>query len=200
MGTALIAGTTVTITQAAAPPACTFAVTPNPVSVAFAGRNNIELRVATAGGCAWIAVSQASWITIDGSSSGSGNGELRIDVAPTLQVGGRVGTLTIGGQTVTVNQSGILNQEVTFSGTIGGLGGSCPNRSFTLDGTAVVTDAATDYPGRDDCGDLQNGVSARVRGVGQADGTIRATRIDRIGGGDDDDDDLLGLRQGERLP
>jgi hypothetical protein len=156
-------------------------VTPNPVSVAFGGDNDIDLHVVTTSGCAWTAASQASWITILGSGSGSGDSHLHIAVAPTLAIGGRVGTITVGGQTVTVNQSGILDQEVTISGTVRGLSGSCPNRTFTIDSTSFVTSAATDYPGRDDCSDLANGESARVRGIGQADGTVRATRIDQIG-------------------
>ena len=114
---------------------------------------------------------------------------MRIAVAPTLAVNGRVGTLSIAGQTVTVNQAGILNQQVTFTGTISGLSGSCPNRSFTISGTTIVTNGDTDF--RDDCSDLRDGVSARVRGVGQADGSIRATRIDHIG------DDALALPEEE---
>jgi hypothetical protein len=56
-----------------------------------------------------------------------------------------------------------------------------------LAGTAIVANAATDF--RDDCSELREGVSARVRGIGQADGSILANRIDRIG----DDDDALAL-------
>ena len=177
------------------PPACTYTVTPNPVSVGFAGDTDIDLHVVTTSGCAWTAASQASWITILGSGSGSGDAHLHIAVAPTLAVGGRVGTLTVGGQTVTVNQSGILNQEVTISGTVRSLSGSCPNRTFTIDGTSFVTTGDTEYPGRDDCGDLENGEHARVRGIGQADGTVRATRIDQIGR-----DDITGAIPGEALP
>ena len=128
-----------------APPACTYAISPNPVSVSFAGDDRIDLHVVTGGGCAWTATSQASWITINGASSGSGDSQVRIAVAPTLAVNGRVGTLSIAGQTVTVNQSGILNQQVTISGTVSGLSGSCPNRSFMLDGTTIVANSDTDY-------------------------------------------------------
>jgi hypothetical protein len=162
------------------PPACSFAVTPNPVSVGFAGQDDIELRVTTTASCAWTAVSQASWITISGSASGTGDGRVRIAVASTLAVGGRTGTLSIGGQTVTVNQGGILDQQVTFSGAITNRSGSCPNLRFSIGEATVVTDGATDYMGREDCSDLASAGSARVRGIGQANGTIRATRIDRI--------------------
>jgi hypothetical protein len=182
-GALTVAGSTVTVTQAAAaPPPCSYAVTPNPVDVGFAGDNDIDLHVVTTGGCAWTATSQADWITIARGGSGSGDGHVHIAVAAAVSAGGRVGTVSIGGQTVTVNQAGILNQEVTMTGTISGLSGACPNRSFTISGTTVLTNRDTEYPGKDDCGDLREGESARVRGIGQGDGSIRATRIDHIGG------------------
>ena len=147
----------------------------------FAGDDDIDLHVVTTSGCAWTATSQASWITINGASSGSDDGRVRIAVAPTLAVNGRVGTLSIAGLTVTVNQAGILNQQVTINGTVSGLSGSCPNRSFGLAGVTIVTNRDTDF--RDACSELREGVSARVRGVGQADGSILANRIDRVGDG-----------------
>ena len=149
----------------------------------FSGDDDIDLHVVTSAGCAWTATSPADWITVTRAGSGSGDGHVRIAVAPTLAVNGRVGTLSIAGQTVTVNQSGILNQQVTIEGTVSGLSGSCPNRSFTISGTTVVTNSGTDYQGQDDCSDLRDGVSARVRGVGQANGSILANRIDHIGDG-----------------
>jgi hypothetical protein len=149
--------------------------------VGFQGDNDIDLHVVTTSGCAWTATPNASWITIARTPSGTGDGHTHIAVAATLQVSGRTGTVTVGGQTVTVNQAGILDQDVTISGAIAGLSGSCPNRSFTLNGAAIVTNGATDYERRRSCTDLADGVSVRVRGRGQADGTILATRIDRIG-------------------
>jgi len=151
--------------------------------VGFAGDGDVDLHVVTTAGCAWTATSQASWITISGAASGSGDGHVHIAVAATLSVGGRAGTLSIAGTTVTVNQSGILNQETTLTGTMSGLSGSCPDRTFSIGGATIVTNRDTQYPGKDDCRDLRDGVSARVRGIGQADGSILATRIDRIGNG-----------------
>jgi hypothetical protein len=157
--------------------------------VSFAGDDRIDLHVVTSDACAWTATSQASWITITGASSGSGDAQVRIAVASTLAINGRVGTLSIAGQTVTVNQAGILNQQVTVSGTVSGLSGACPSRSFMLAGVTIVTNADTDF--RDACSQLREGVSARVRGIGQADGSIRATRIDHVG------DDALALPEEE---
>ena len=167
-------------------------MSPNPVDVRFQGDNDIDLHVVTTSGCAWTATSQASWITINGSPSGTGDGHLHIAVAGTLLVNGREGTLTVGGQTVTVRQAGILNQDVTISGTISGLSGACPNRTFTMNGVTIVTNFATDYERDRSCRDLADGATARVRGRGQADGTILARDIDRLG-----DNDLLGIQEEE---
>jgi hypothetical protein len=179
-GTLIVAGTTVTITQAAAAPACSYSITPNPVTVGFAGDADIDLHVVTTSGCAWTAVSQVTWITIRSGASGTGDGHVHITVEGTLSVSGRVGTVLIGGQTVTVNQGGILNQDVTISGTISNVAGACPNRTFTMQGLTVVTTQATDYEKDRSCSDLADGRTARVRGRGQADGSILATRIDRL--------------------
>jgi hypothetical protein len=193
-GTLVVAGSIVTVTQAPAEPPptpaptpptptpCSYAVSPNPVSVGFAGRGDIDLHVVTAAGCPWTAESQAPWISIIGASSGTGDSHVHISVAATLLVNGRTGIVVVAGQAVTVNQAGILGQEVTITDRIVGLSGSCPNRSFTMGGTTVVTNAGTEYPGKDDCSDLREGRQARVRGIGQADGTIRAVTIDHIEG------------------
>jgi hypothetical protein len=193
-GTLVIAGSIVTVTQAPAEPPptptptptpptptpCSYAVTPNPVSVGFGGSGDIDLHIVTTAGCAWTATSQAPWIAISSAPSGTGDSHLHISVTPTLLINGRTGTLVVAEQTVTVNQAGILNQEVTITDRIVGLTGSCPTRSFTLSGVTVVTTARTEYPGKEDCGDLREGRKARVQGTGQPDGTILANRIDHI--------------------
>jgi hypothetical protein len=157
-------------------------VTPLAISVGFNGDDDRRVQIDTTEACAWAAVSQVGWIRVTGTSSGNGDASVRLAIDGHLGVSGRVGTVAVANATVTVTQSGILNEEVTLSGTIANLSGSCPNRTFTLGGATWVTNGATDY--RDgSCRDLGNGRSARVRGRGQADGTILATRIDRLGDG-----------------
>jgi hypothetical protein len=57
-------------------------------------------------GCAWTAVSNASWLVITNGASGSGNGTVTYSVGP---YGGppksRGGTITIAGKTLTVKQT-----------------------------------------------------------------------------------------------
>jgi hypothetical protein len=165
---------------APAPAPCSFAISPSPVNVAFAGIDDVDLHVVSAAGCAWTAVSQAGWITVKSGGSGTGDGHVHIAVAPNIQAAGRSGTLVIGGQAVSVNQAGFIGQEVTLTDAITDLSGSCPTRRFTMSGVTIVTTPVTDYPGKEDCNDLRNGRSARVRGQGQPDGSILATKIDKI--------------------
>jgi hypothetical protein len=62
--------------------------------------------VTTTAGCAWTATSNASWITITNGASGTGTGTVMFTVAVNLG-GSRTGTLTVAGQTATVQQAGL---------------------------------------------------------------------------------------------
>jgi hypothetical protein len=99
-GTATIAAQTFTVTQAAAP--CGFALSPATVDIVAAGGEG-RTNVSAGAGCAWSAESNAPWITITAGSSGTGNGVVVFNAA--LNPGAaRSGTITIGGQTLTVTQ------------------------------------------------------------------------------------------------
>lgn len=165
-------------------PACQYSVTPLAISVGFAGAAERRVQIDTTDACAWAAVSQVGWIRVTGTSSSNGDATVHLAIDGHLGVSGRVGTVAVATATVTVTQGGILNEEVTLSGTIANLSGSCPNRTFTLGGATWVTNGATDYRGDGSCRDLRNGRNIRVRGRGQSDGTILATRIEGLG--DDD--------------
>jgi hypothetical protein len=56
-------------------------------------------------GCTWTATSNTGWISITSGSSGSGNGTVGYSVQANFGTGARTGTLTIAGQTFTVNQN-----------------------------------------------------------------------------------------------
>ena len=66
------------------------------------GTKTINVTAAT--GCAWTATSNTAWLTINSGMSGSGNGTVSFNVARTTATATRTGTLTVGGQTVTVSQ------------------------------------------------------------------------------------------------
>jgi hypothetical protein len=100
-GTATIAGVVFTVTQPAA--ACTYQLAPGGQSVPPSGGTG-TVTVTAGSGCAWVAASSASWLTVTSGTSGAGNGS--VGFAVTANTGPvRVATLTIGGQAFTVTQA-----------------------------------------------------------------------------------------------
>ena len=66
---------------------------------------------------------------------------------------------------------------VTLSGTVVGVGGSCPTLSLKVGETYVTTNAATTFSGRS-CGDVRTGDSVQIVGTKPADGGIvTATKV-----------------------
>jgi hypothetical protein len=65
------------------------------------------ITVTAPSGCAWSAVSNATWITISAGASGTGNGSVTYVVAANTGTTLRTGTMTIGGITFTVTQSAV---------------------------------------------------------------------------------------------
>jgi hypothetical protein len=101
-GTLTIAGQTLTVNQAAPPPACTYSIAPTSQQFGLLGGVG-TVNVTTTAGCAWTASSNATWIVITAGASGTGNGIVMFAVAASTS-GDRTGTLTIAGQTATVQQ------------------------------------------------------------------------------------------------
>jgi hypothetical protein len=101
-GTLTVAGQTFTVNQAAA--SCSYALSPTTASAPAAG-GSATVSVTTATGCPWTASSNAGFISITSSTSGSGNGSVSYLVAANGALA-RSGTLTIAGHTFTLNQVG----------------------------------------------------------------------------------------------
>jgi Tol biopolymer transport system component len=86
------------------PLACAVALVPTSTSVSAAGAAG-TVGVTAPTGCPWTAVSNApSWVTVTGGSSGTGNGTVSYAVAVNV-AGPRTGTVTIGGETFTLDQA-----------------------------------------------------------------------------------------------
>jgi hypothetical protein len=100
-GTISVAGTQITVSQGSG---CAFSIAPTSAS-APAGGGTGSVAVTTSAGCGWTSASNVPWLTVTSGASGSGNGTLQYSVASTSSVA-RSGTLTIAGQTFTVNQAG----------------------------------------------------------------------------------------------
>ncbi|MEO8037045.1 MAG: IPT/TIG domain-containing protein, partial [Acidobacteriota bacterium] len=93
---------------------CAISLSPPSASVASGGGIATSAVTATAG-CGWTAVSNASWIQT--SSYGIGNGTLSYSVVANLSTVARSGTITVGDQTFTVNQSGVLPTNLVATAT-----------------------------------------------------------------------------------
>jgi all-beta uncharacterized protein/BACON domain-containing protein len=108
-GRLTIGGQVLTVTQAAAPPpppTCTFSLAPTSQSVGVLG-GTATVAVTTTATCSWSATTGDAWIAITGGASGTGNGKVALTIAANLGAA-RTGTVTIGGQTFTVNQASAL--------------------------------------------------------------------------------------------
>ena len=101
-GTATVAGQTVTINQAAT--LCQWSIKPSSASAKGNGDDG-TVAVSAGAGCPWTATSDVSWITVTSGGAGSGNGTVAYTVARNPTNTPRSGTITIAGQTFTVNQA-----------------------------------------------------------------------------------------------
>ncbi len=101
---------------------CPPTISPISQSAAASGAT-VTATVTAATGCAWTAVSNATWITT--SSIGTGSGTATFKVAANTGTTSRTGTVTIGTRTFTVTQAGtpcaftLLPTSQTFSATGG---------------------------------------------------------------------------------
>ena len=84
---------------------CTSAPTIASSSASFPGSGGSgSVDVMSVAACGWIAESTASWITITGGSSGTGNGSVSYSIGGNLGSNIRSGAIIVGGQTFTVYQ------------------------------------------------------------------------------------------------
>jgi hypothetical protein len=105
-GTLTIANQTFTVNQAAFVAPCTYSIAPTNQNVpALGGAGTVA--VTTTAGCTWTAASNAPWLTITSGAAGAGNGSVGFSAAANV-AGARSGTLTIAGQTFTVNQDAVV--------------------------------------------------------------------------------------------
>ena len=104
-GTMTIAGLVYTVTQAGN--ICTYTITPVSASVGSGTGNGSVAVTTSASTCAWTASSAVPWLTITSGASGTGSGTVTYTIAANTSAASRVGTLTIGGRSFTVTQSGI---------------------------------------------------------------------------------------------
>jgi hypothetical protein len=162
------------------PAPCSPSVSPTSGSIDADG-GELTFGVSAARACTWTAVSNAAWIAVSGGSAGTGSGQVRLLIAANLS-SSRTGTVKVGDATYTVSQEGQppAPTPVQISGSISSIAGRCPNLTFRVHETDVVTNSSTRYSGGS-CSDLKNKKRVTVTGLKDAAGTVHATRIE-IGG------------------
>lgn len=101
-GTMAIAGQTFTVSQSAPPANCSISLSPRSATMGQQGGAG-SVTVTTQPGCAWTAVSNASWIVVTGGSTGSGTGAVTYTVAASTGKP-RTGTVAIAGKSFQVKQ------------------------------------------------------------------------------------------------
>jgi uncharacterized protein (TIGR03437 family) len=84
--------------------------------------------------CSWNAASTGGWLTVTSPNAGTGDGAVMFSASANTSVANRIGYVTIGGQTLTVQQAGA---SITVSETAPG-SGSGSSGLFTF----LVTDSA----------------------------------------------------------
>ncbi len=103
-GTMTIAGQTFTVEQAASLN-CIFALSPASITLAAKGGSK-TVKVNSYGiPCDWTAVSNDPFITITGGGNGTGKGKVTYSISGNTNTTALSGTMTIAGQTFTVNQA-----------------------------------------------------------------------------------------------
>jgi len=103
MGTISVANQTFTVTQTGLP--CTFAVAPTSALFSEQGTDS-AFTISCPDECHWMAVPSASWIMLTGETEGAGPATVQYAVRDNLTRRARQGTITAGGQTLTIVQDG----------------------------------------------------------------------------------------------
>ena len=99
---------------------CTVSISPTSRTVVTAGGAD-NVTVTAASGCAWTAVANAPWIHVTSGAGGTENGIVQFTVDANTSSSARTGTMTIAGQTLTVNQSGAVTCRYAISPTVASL-------------------------------------------------------------------------------
>lgn len=91
---------------------CAYSISPSSASAsAYGGSGYFSITHTSGSGCSWLAIRNVDWITITGTSSGTGNGTVSYSVA--INYGPkRIGIISAGGQIYTVSQAGMTCHEI----------------------------------------------------------------------------------------
>ncbi len=85
---------------------CTYSISPTSANVSASASNNSITVTTNESYCAWTATSNDNWLIVTGGASGAGNNTVSYTAAANPNSTPRSGTISVGGQTFTVNQAG----------------------------------------------------------------------------------------------
>jgi len=136
---------------------CTFSLSRTFANEPASGAEDF-VSVTTGPNCVWTASSSAAWLTINVGSYAFGSTTLAFSSAPGASVNPRVATLTIAGQTFTVNQAG----TAMATGTVTPASGSGSVQNF------AATYSATTANGYHDLRWVEMLIAAATNGGGQS--------------------------------
>ena len=120
---------------------CTYGVSPTPQQFTSAAGSG-TLNVTSQTGCTWTATKSGDFITLTSGTSGSGNGTVGFSVAANTSTSARSGTIAVGGQVATINQSG---QSLTCNYTFTPPSANYTNASATGSVNVAPSDAACSW-------------------------------------------------------
>jgi hypothetical protein len=103
MGTLIVGGRILTVVQDGGLANCVYSLSSKFENFSSAGGAG-TINVTATAGCAWQAVTNASWITITSASAGVGNTTLSYTVAANPGPSARKGAIKIAGQTFSIKQ------------------------------------------------------------------------------------------------
>ena len=126
-------------------PSCTYSIAPTSAS-AVGGASSGSVTVTTQAGCSWTATSNSAFLGISSGSSGSSSGSVGYTVSANPAPSPRSGTLTIAGQTFTVNQAAApCNYTLTPTSASATAAGGSGSLSVSA-GTGCAWTAASNVP------------------------------------------------------
>ncbi|MFB3852606.1 MAG: carboxypeptidase regulatory-like domain-containing protein [Vicinamibacterales bacterium] len=113
LGLALAAAASMSCEDSPSSPSCAYSLNRTAVTLPAIGGAD-AVTITTAPSCSWTATSNAAWLTITPPSGGTGNGTVAFSAGANGATP-RTGTISVGGQTVTVTQDA---PRFTLSGKV----------------------------------------------------------------------------------
>ncbi len=123
-------------------PGCSYTIAPASQNFAATGGTG-SVSVMTTSGCSWTAASNQSFVSVTSSASGTGSGTITYSVAANTGAA-RSGSITIAGQTFTVQQAGSTSSSYTLVATPSTV---APGGQIVVSFTAPINSSPYDWVG-----------------------------------------------------